>query len=194
MKLITGLYDPAMAGPQTAIFSPVFNALGLVPLVFASLLCGGGAFGKGRQPVPPQPFVFGTALLGFFAVGPYLALRNYLPEMDAEEEPTLLERVLTSKLIAVPLLGASAVCLYNLVVALLDPTAVSGLSEIFWTSKAVHVSILDFCVLSAAVVDPLREDMRRRGWEPEATKVALFAVPLVGPTLWLAVRPPVVRP
>ena len=83
--------DPAMAGPQTAIFSPVFNALGLVPLVFASLLCGGGAFGKGRQPVPPQPFVFGTALLGFFAVGPYLALRNYLPEMDAEEEPTLLE-------------------------------------------------------------------------------------------------------
>ena len=75
-----------------------------------------------------------------------------------------------------------------------DPTAVSGLSEIFWTSKAVHVSILDFCVLSAAVVDPLREDMRRRGWEPEATKVALFAVPLVGPTLWLAVRPPVVRP
>ena len=52
----------------------------------ASLLCGGGAFAKGRQPVPPQPFVLGAFALGFFAVGPYLALRNYLPEVDGEGE------------------------------------------------------------------------------------------------------------
>lgn len=56
-----------------------------------SILCGGGAFSKGRQPVSPQPFVFGALALGYFAVAPYLAFRNYLPEMEAGEEPTLVE-------------------------------------------------------------------------------------------------------
>ncbi|CAN0505828.1 unnamed protein product, partial [Laminaria digitata] len=72
--------------PETAIFASIFNGLGIFPAVMASVLCGGGAFAKGRQPVSPQPFVFGAFALGFFSVGPYLALRNYLPEVDAEGE------------------------------------------------------------------------------------------------------------
>lgn len=48
-------------------------------------------------------------------------------------------------------------------------------------------------MLSVAVVDPIREDMRRRGVEPEVAKVALYALPLLGPALWLVVRPDVVR-
>lgn len=79
-------------GPETAVFSSIFNALGFLPAMMASLLCGGGAFAKGRQPVPPQPFVFGAFALGFFALGPYLALRNYLPEVDSEgDEVSTLE-------------------------------------------------------------------------------------------------------
>ncbi|CAN0491504.1 unnamed protein product, partial [Laminaria digitata] len=74
-----------------------------------------------------------------------------------------------------------------------DPAAVAGYTELFWSSKLAHISTLDALVLSVAVVDPLREDMVRRGWEPEAAKVALFAVPLVGPALWLLIRPPVVK-
>lgn len=83
--------DGSSGGPETALFSGVFNGLGVLPAVFASLLCGGGAFAKGRQPVPPQPFVFGAFGLGFFALAPYLALRNYLPEMEEGEDPTFLE-------------------------------------------------------------------------------------------------------
>ncbi|CAN0331582.1 unnamed protein product, partial [Scytosiphon promiscuus] len=49
---------------------------------------------------------------------------------------------------------------------------------------------LDFAVLSVLIVDPIREDMRRRGVEPEAAKVALYGFPVVGPALWLLVRPP----
>ena len=80
------LHKPDDITPETAIFSSMFNGLAVFPAVMASLLCGGGAFTKGRQPVPPQPFVFGAFALGFFAVGPYLALRNYLPEVDSEGE------------------------------------------------------------------------------------------------------------
>lgn len=72
-----------------------------------------------------------------------------------------------------------------------DPEAVSCFSELFWSSKLAHISTLDFLVLSAVIVDPIREDMRRRGVEPEPAKVALFSIPLVGPALWMLVRPPV---
>lgn len=78
--------------PQTAVFVNVFNALGVLPAIMASMLVGGGAFGKGRQPVPAQPFVFGAFALGFFSVGPYLAVRNYLPgSPDEGEEMSLVE-------------------------------------------------------------------------------------------------------
>lgn len=86
-------------------------------------------------------------------------------------------------------------CVFVLVLlpflALSDPEAVAGFSELFWSSKLAHISSLDFCALSAVIVDPIREDMRRRGVEPELAKVALFSVPLVGPALWMLVRPPV---
>lgn len=78
-------------GPETAIYYSIFNGLGVLPAVFASVLCGGGSFGKGRQPVPPQPFVFAAFALGYFALGPYLAVRNYLPKIDDGEEASLLE-------------------------------------------------------------------------------------------------------
>lgn len=64
-------------------------------------------------------------------------------------------------------------------------------AEVFRTSMLAHISIIDFTILSLAMADPLREDMRRRGWKPDPAWVALFCVPMVGPALWLVVRPAV---
>ncbi|CAM9386876.1 unnamed protein product [Scytosiphon promiscuus] len=189
-ELFSVLLTPA--SPETAIFSCFFTALAFLPGAIASVLIGGGAFGKGRQPVPPQPFVFGAFALGFIAVGPYLAVRNYLPRsaMEEGEEMSTLEKALTSKIFAAPVLALAVTTSYYLVSALANPAAISGFSELFWSSKFAHVSTLDFAVLSVLIVDPIREDMRRRGVEPEAAKVALYGFPLVGPALWLLVRPP----
>ncbi|CAM9325133.1 unnamed protein product [Ectocarpus sp. 12 AP-2014] len=192
IELVTHLYDgPVM--PETAIFTAVFNALGFLPAITASMLVGGGSFAKGRQPVPAPPFVFGAFALGFFSLGPYLAVRNYLPQAagDEGEEMSTLEKVLTSKVLAVPLLALSAYVVFSLVSALTDPEAISAFGELFWSSKLAHISTMDLCVLSTVIIDPIREDMRRRGVEPELAKVALFSVPLVGPAAWMLVRPPV---
>ncbi|CAN0057655.1 unnamed protein product, partial [Hapterophycus canaliculatus] len=81
LELATQLKSP----PETAVFSCIFYAFAYVPVTMASVLIGGGAFGKGRQPVPPEPFVFGAFALGFFSVGPYLAARNYLPRAAMED-------------------------------------------------------------------------------------------------------------
>lgn len=77
--------------PQTAVFYNIFNALGFLPAMMASMLVGGGSVRKGRQPVPALPFVFGAFALGFFSVGPYLAVRNYLPEQEEGEPMSTVE-------------------------------------------------------------------------------------------------------
>lgn len=81
---------PRAVGGEQGLFPSVFNSLGLLPLIFLSILVGGGAFRKGRQSLPPLPFIFASEFLGFFAMGPYLAFRNYTPVGDGEE-PGLLE-------------------------------------------------------------------------------------------------------
>ncbi len=53
----------------------------------------------------------------------------------------------------------------------------------------VHVSSIDFLILSALVVDPMSEDMDRRFFMgPPAVAFALL--PIVGPSLYLLTRPP----
>ncbi|CAN0040834.1 unnamed protein product, partial [Choristocarpus tenellus] len=74
-----------------------------------------------------------------------------------------------------------------------DPAALEGYKELFLSSKLVAVSSVDFAILSVVIVDPLREDMIRRGVSPDPAKLALYLVPLVGPALWLLTRPPVVQ-
>eukprot|EP00903_Cladosiphon_okamuranus_P020227 g18566.t2 len=171
-EILTHLYDTD--SPVNSVFYYLFNELGVLPGIIASVLVGGGSFRKGRQPLPAPPFVFGAFLAGFFALGPYVALRNYLPEREEGEEMSTLESVLTSKLFAVPLVALSAYCGIGLASSLADPEAVASFSKLFWSSKAAHVSTLDFFILITLIVDPIREDMRRRGVEPELAKKAIY--------------------
>lgn len=72
-----------------------------------------------------------------------------------------------------------------------DPAVRQGYANLFHSSAVVHISTIDIFLLSIFYVDPLREDMQRRGYTPDAAKVALFSVPVIGPAAWLLVRPAV---
>lgn len=73
-----------------------------------------------------------------------------------------------------------------------DAAARQSFIEMFWNSILIHVSTIDLVVMSLVVGDPIREDMRRRGWDPVPARIAPFLIPVIGPTLWLVVRPPIV--
>lgn len=73
-----------------------------------------------------------------------------------------------------------------------DPVERQGYADLFNSYSLVHFSSLDLTILSASYVDPLREDMQRRGVAPDVAKVAVFALPIIGPALWLVLRPAVV--
>ena len=109
--------------------------------------------------------------------------------------------MLESKLYAAGLLAA-ALYLASLFSSLPD-TAAAGFSELFATSKLVHVSTIDFFVLSAFAFEPIREDMARRGWWDEGEAgpadgqlnrlLAFSLVPLLGPCAYLLLRPSLIE-
>lgn len=80
-----------------------------------------------------------------------------------------------------------------------DPAAAAAeYGELFASSKLVHVSSVDFAILSAFAYEPIREDMARRGWWDEAAAegennaarlLAFAAVPVLGPAAYLLLRP-----
>ena len=99
--------------------------------------------------------------------------------------------------------AASADCAGALVLAkiLADGSgadSVAAFGELFATSKLVHVSTIDLAVLSTFAFEPIREDMARRGWWDEGSPtdaqrnrlLAFCAVPVLGPSLYVALRPP----
>jgi hypothetical protein len=185
-SLIANPFDPAL----NKVFLVVFNALGIMPAIYSQLLLPGSV---NQKPLPAAPFVFGSIAGGFFLLGPYLAFRQYRPRVD-ESALGLVGRFSNSRingLLTVVLtlgLGAFAV----------SSNALSDWSEyvqLFSTQTLVHVSSVDAVILQAALWEPLREDMQRRGWYTDgsgsenAKLAAICAVPLLGPALYLAARP-----
>lgn len=71
-----------------------------------------------------------------------------------------------------------------------QPTQVAEYGDLFDTVSLVNVSACDLVVLSLMVYLPMREDMKRRGWEDQtAAAVAFCALPVLGPSLYLLLRP-----
>jgi len=183
--------DPSALNP---LFFFIFNSLGILPGVNLALLLPGAM----RQPLPTAPFVAASFALGFGAVGPYLALRQPRPEpVRASELGFFTRNVTESRLYAGGLFLASLALTAGLFAALGDPAVMSEFATLFATSKLVHVSTIDFAILSAFAFDPIREDMSRRGWWKPGSGgnnvgrlLAFSMVPLLGPAAYLLARPP----
>ena len=184
--------DPSSLNP---IFFAIFNALGLMPAVNTALLFPGS---RDQSPLPTAPFVVASYALGYGAVGPYLALREPRPAPIARSELGFFTRYVTeSRLYGVGLV-AGALVLAKILADGSGADSVAAFGELFATSKLVHVSTIDLAVLSTFAFEPIREDMARRGWWDEGSPtdaqrnrlLAFCAVPVLGPSLYVALRPP----
>ena len=144
-KMISTPYD----GTSNPLFVAIFNYLGIVPAVYASLLLPGSK----SQSVPALPFVVSSFALGFFGVGPYLAARNLQTEVVQSERgqgSVLFE----SKITALLLLAFGAYLTYYALTNTIGDAAhvVDDFIKLFQTQRLVHVSTVDFTILSLAVV------------------------------------------
>jgi hypothetical protein len=191
--IMRAIDDPSSLNP---IFFAIFNALGVIPAINAALLLPGS---RNQAPLPAVPFIVSSFALGFGGIGPYLTLREPRPQPLARSELGFFSRYVSeSRLFGAGLLAASLFLVYGLVTISDLTAATTGFSELFASSKLVHVSTIDFCILSLLTFEPIREDMARRGWwtggdgaegNNLGRLLAFSLLPVVGPAAYLVARP-----
>jgi hypothetical protein len=183
LKMITSPYD----GTVSPLFVALFNALGIIPAVYAALLlpASKGQFVSARpssqlspshSSMPRSPLEHSKAtvpaknpaslsflaltsiaaafFLGFFGIGPYLALRERRPYPMAKENIGPL--VLENKLAAGGLLIFTLFLGYYALTGTPLEENLTSFTRLFSSQRLVHVSSLDFAILSVALVDPLQ--------------------------------------
>ena len=161
----------------------LFNLMGIWPLIYSCLL-----FADGRgQKIPAWPFASLSFAVGAFALLPYLALRNPQPGFEGELDRGL--RVWDSRWLGISLtVGAIALLSYGLLQG-----DWADFVQQWQTSRFIHVMSLDFCLLSLLFPALLGDDMARRQLDNSVLFWVVALIPLVGPLLYLSLRPSLER-
>lgn len=172
-----------------AVFTQLFTIMGVYPVIYASLLLPAGRSGN---KIPAWPFVTASFAAGVFALLPYFALwdapKEKLELPPKKEDLGKIESVLESQWNAALLLVGSVV-LWGLALTAGGP-AWSEYSHLIDESKLVHVTTLDFMLLSAFAPFWMWNDAQLRNWGPRDKVLPILSVlPVVGPALYLLLRP-----
>lgn len=176
LQLMTGR-GPAR---NPAIFA-AFNLLGVIPLLYWGLMLPDGR----GQKFWAWPFAVGMMVLGSFALLPYLILRRpYRAAAAGTGSPAV--RWFGGRAFGV-FVGAALVALLAYGIGWGDFT---DYAHWFRASNFIHMFTIDFVLLTLLFPTLLPDDFARRGVSEESllARVAL-SVPLLGPALYLAVRP-----
>lgn len=173
-QLSTGQWD----GINPAIVA-LFNLMGIWPMAYAclALIDGHG------QKTPAWPFVVGSFGLGAFTLLPYLILRKPNPIFTPPKSRLLA--IADSRWVGLSLLVGSLVLMGYGIYAGDWADFVSQ----WQTSRFIHVMSLDFCLLWLLVPSLLGDDMARRGFKNTQVFMLVSAIPLVGLTAYLTLRP-----
>ena len=157
----------------------LFNIMGIWPMIYGALM-----FIDGRQQKIPA-WLFATASFGVgaFALLPYLALRQPNQEFTGSKGTFL--KVLDSRWLGVALtLGTLGLLSFGLLKG-----DWGDFAQQWQTNRFIHVMSLDFCLLCLLFPALLGDDMARRGWKNSQVFWAVALVPLVGPLVYLCLRP-----
>lgn len=179
VELIKNLSTGKWEGINPLIIA-LFNIMGIWPLIYSCLM-----FIDGReQKIPAWPFATASFGVGAFALLPYLALRQ--PNQEFTGSKDIFLKLLDSRWLGVALtLGTLGLLSFGV----LNGNWGDFIQE-WQTSRFIHVMSLDFCLLCLLFPALLGDDMARRGLKNSQLFWAVALVPLVGPLLYLCLRPP----
>ena len=158
----------------------LFNIMGVWPLIYSCLM-----FIDGReQKIPAWLFATGSFGVGAFALLPYLALRQ--PNQEFTGSKDIVLRLLDSRWLGIALtLGALGLLSFGLLKG-----DWGDFIQQWQTNRFIHVMSLDFCLLCLLFPALLGDDMARRGLKNSQLFWAVALVPMIGPLLYLCLRPP----
>eukprot|EP00536_Pseudo-nitzschia_multiseries_P003294 jgi/Psemu1/284325/fgenesh1_pg.49_\ len=167
----------------------VWNCFTVVPAVLGALEA---PVGRGQR-LPAAPFLWGSAFLGFFSLGPYFATRTVRTEpVDIEDLGWASRNIFENRLFGVCLSAIAISIPFTSGVFDCDLAATySGLMELISTSSFVSIAFTDITIMSVLAGVLVSEDAKRRGWEDKSVPllVASIILPVITPSLYLAARP-----
>ncbi|GJP44576.1 hypothetical protein CLOM_g3955 [Closterium sp. NIES-68] len=166
----------------------LWNLMGVLPGVYAATLVP--ASRTNRTTIPAWPFLLASFFAGAFALLPFFALwAPGVPTVPTQEERGKVGlRVLESKITSALLLLAAS----GLVVSAATAPSSDWLefAQYLQESLMIHVTSMDFVLLNMFLPFWLFNDMAYRNWAPrDSWGVALPFIPVIGPALYLVVRP-----
>jgi hypothetical protein len=190
MALAAHPLAPFTEGGVSPIFATLFNLFLPIPMMLAALLL---PTSRGQR-LPALPFVGAALFVGFFSLGPFLALRASPPPMPVSGEEPRPFGVFESRLFGGAMLALS--CSIPISAQLLQivdvPVALGQFSALCSQSKLVAVSCADLSVLSLTLALLVGEDARRRGIgqaNSVALTVASILLPAIAPAGYMLFRP-----
>lgn len=160
----------------------IFWLMGVLPMIYACLM-----FVDGRmQKIPAFPYFIAANGTGVLAMTPYLLLRDRNQTFSGSKDDWL--QLLDSHKMGF-ILSAITISLVSL--ALLYGDWQDFVYQ-WQTVPFVHLITLDFCLINLflPLSSLLDDDLARRGWKDRRIFWAIALLPLVGPLLYLCVRPP----
>lgn len=199
MKLIN---DPLAGGDVNRLWFAVWNFFAVVPATLACLLL---PVERKDQWLPAGPFVFSSAFLGFFTLGPYVFLKD--SRRGQAVVHSFKEGVITdifgSRIfgISLAILACSIPFISGLFDAITADAAgvISGYADLLTTSRFVSVATADISILTAVASLLIPNDLKLRRRDKKGGKydvaVAMLTllIPVVGSALYIALRPPLIK-
>ena len=185
--------DPLNPG-FNELFITVFNLLGLYAIPLACLLMPGA---KGQK-LPATPFVAGSLLAGYGALGLYTSTRKPNPSPITKADlGWFTANVLENKAFNwfIILVFSSAYVTSGALGALItDPgELIKGYADLFQEKAIVSGSSLDFLILTISAASFIPEDLERRGYRGDLAPSVIAALscllPGAGAALYCALRP-----
>nr|DAD23689.1 TPA_asm: hypothetical protein HUJ06_025152 [Nelumbo nucifera] len=165
----------------------LWNIMGLWPLVYTMLLVPSGR--STRSKIPVWPFLVFSIFGGAYALLPYFVLWRPPPPPVEEAELgrwplNFLESKITSLILFSAGLGLIAYA------GLASGDVWKEFYQYLRESKLVHVTCLDFTLLSTFAPFWVYNDMTARKWTDKGSWILPLAlVPFLGPALYLILRP-----
>ncbi|KDP29955.1 hypothetical protein JCGZ_18524 [Jatropha curcas] len=165
----------------------LWNIMGLWPLVYSMLLLPTGRSSESKIPV--WPFLVLSCFGGAYALLPYFVLwRPPPPSVEESELGRWPLNFLESKLTAgISLAAGLGLFIYA---GIANGDVWKEFYQYFRESKFIHITSLDFILLSAFAPFWVYNDMTARKWYDKGSwLLPISLVPLLGPALYLVLRP-----
>ncbi|MBA7585433.1 hypothetical protein ES708_27412 [subsurface metagenome] len=162
----------------------IFNLIAVWSLLYAAILL----IENRERFLPSWPFILASFAAGMYALMPYFSVRGAWKK-KTKEKRSIIMKIADSKITA----GIVAILVFGLVLYGIIASSINNswteYGNLFLNDRLIHVMTIDFTFLTLFYPVLIWDDMKRRNWENKKFFWLFSLLPIIGPSIYLIVRP-----